>query len=331
MLSERDMHDIDYEELRDKILNVKPLTQKEQKELQVKRHSPNLVDESFEMNPKNIVPELISVNSSSRDWKVWKAIEEHVSSFPFRRSPGRNCYFIIRNKFDGKNLGIIDVAADFLSFGKRDSHIGWDFETRKKNNRQIANISVSVPTRNFGYNLSGGKLLTLLAASDEVANHWQEKYGDTLMGLTVTSLYGKSVQYNRLDYFKYLGKSQGTGTVQIPDEIYKEMRKVVENHEGKIPWGQFTSNRNSRIFIIRKACEYLGIDASALTTHGIQRGIYWCDRYKNTPELLCDIDTEPIPQEGDMSVDALAELWRHKWADRRIRNLKSRDDFNIIE
>ena len=82
------------------------------------------IEESVVDNPNNIIPELIPLDSTKALWKTWKAIEEHVSSFPFRRSPGRNNYFLVKNQYDDKNLGIIDVAADFLALGPRDKHIG---------------------------------------------------------------------------------------------------------------------------------------------------------------------------------------------------------------
>jgi len=273
-------------------------------------------------NPDNIIPELIPVDSTKALWKTWKAIEEHVSSFPFRRSPGRNNYFLIKNQYDNKNLGIIDVAADFLALGPRDRHIGWNKEERVLRNRNIANISVCVPTRHFGYNMTGGKLLTLLAASDVVGNHWKQRYRDDLAGLTVTSLYGRGVQYNRLKHFNYLGLTQGQGTVQISEDLYQEMRLVVEEEEGEIPGGRFTSGKNSRINIIRKASDYLGIDARVLTTHGNRRGIYWCDRAENTSEFLRGIDKELKVK--DLSIESLTNHWRERWANKRIENIKQK-------
>jgi hypothetical protein len=273
-------------------------------------------------DPNNIIPELIPLDSTKALWKTWKAIEEHVSSFPFRRSPGRNNYFLVKNQYDDKNLGIIDVAADFLALGPRDKHIGWNKTDKILRNRNIANISVCVPTRHFGYNMCGGKLLTLLAASDVVGNHWKEKYNDDLAGLTVTSLYGRGVQYNRLKHFNYLGLTQGQGTVQIDEDLYQQMRLIVEEEEGEILGGRFTSGKNSRINIIRKACDYLDIDARRLTTHGNRRGIYWCDRGENTSEFLKGIDTEFKPK--DLSVETLTNHWRERWANKRIENIKQK-------
>lgn len=313
---------VDREKLRYKLLNLKTLSQEEQKELQLKKYDISLVNEDTELNPENIIPELIPVDSKSPYWKEWKAIEEHVASFEFRRSPGRNCYFLVKNKYNNKNLGVIDVAADFLTLGARDEYIGWDKEQRKLLNRNIANISICVPTRHFGYNLTGGKLLALLAVSNEVAEHWKYRYGDDLVGVTVTSLYGKGSQYNRLKHFKYLGKTKGQGTAHIPNDIYKECRLVVEEEEGEIKGGRFTSGKNSRINIVRKACKYLDIDASILTTHGRRRGIYWCDR-GNTSEFLTQ-QTDTFIEKDGLDIETLLEYWKETWAYRRLHNLEKR-------
>jgi hypothetical protein len=313
---------VDREQLKQDLLNFKFLSQEEQKLKQNKKSNPLWIEESMVDDPNNIIPELIPLDSTKALWKTWKAIEEHVSSFPFRRSPGRNNYFLVKNQYDDKNLGILDIAADFLALGPRDRHIGWNKNDRVLRNRNIANISVCVPTRNFGYTMCGGKLLTLLAASDVVGNHWKEKYNDDLAGLTVTSLYGRGVQYNRLKHFNYLGLTQGQGTVQIDEDLYQQMRLIVEEEEGEILGGRFTSGKNSRINIIRKACDYLDIDARRLTTHGNRRGIYWCDRGENTSEFLKGIDTEFKPK--DLSIETLTNHWRERWANKRVENVKQK-------
>ena len=310
-------------------LDFTHLSQEEQKNLRKKQSFPTQVNESLELNPDNIIPEMILVDSTHKLWHEWRSIEEHVASFLFKRSPGRNCYFLIKNKYDGKNIGIIDVGADFLGLGPRDKYIGWNSEQKKKLNRNIANISICVPTRNFGYNMAGGKLLSLLAISDEVANVWKIRYKDVLAGITVTSLYGRGTQYNRLKYFKYLGKTQGQGSNQITDATYRKIRKAVEDNEGAIPSGRFTKGKNSKMAIVRRGCKYLGIDATKLTTHGLQRGIYWVDR-GNTQEFLTEQKDTFISHDG-LDIETLTSHWREKWAKRRVDNLKSRGELKTAQ
>jgi len=310
-------------------LDFTQLSQEEQKNLRIKRSFPTQVNESLELNPDNIIPEMILVDSTHKLWHEWRSIEEHVASFLFKRSPGRNCYFLVKNKYDGKNLGVIDVGADFLGLGPRDKHIGWNSEQKKTMNRNIANISICVPTRHFGYNMAGGKLLSLLAISNEVADVWKNRYKDVLTGITVTSLYGRGTQYNRLKYFKYLGRTQGQGSNQITDDTYRKIRKAVEDNEGEIPSGRFTKGKNSKMAIVRRGCKYLGIDATQLTTHGLQRGIYWVDR-GNTTEFLTEQTDTFISYDG-LDREVLTEHWRRRWADKRVENLTTRNELKTAK
>jgi hypothetical protein len=317
---------VDRQKLTNDIKEMVGLSQQDLKDLQKSDHFETQVYESTELDPEKIVPYLVPVTSEDKIWDDWLSISEHVASFQFRRSPGRNCYFLVKNQ-DDKNLGILDIGADFLSLGPRDEYIGWTMDQRQLYNRKIGNISICVPTRSFGYNLSGGKLLALLAISDQVGDFWKKRYGDTLAGVTVTSLYGKGTQYNRLKHFNYLGKTQGQGTFQIPDEIYRQLRLVVEEEEGDIPGGRFTKGKNSRINIIRRGCKHLGIDASDLTTHNQQRGIYWADRGSNVKEFLTGKETEFKPY--DLNIESLVKYWRETWAHRRLENLKQRNELQI--
>lgn len=318
---------MNFDKIKDEILQSVKLTQLEQKDVVIKRTYSGTVYESMELNPENIIPKIIAVDSTHRMWNEWVSISEHVASFAFRRSPGRNMYFLIKNEYDNRNLGVIDVGADFLTLGERDKYIGWNKDDKMKRNRNIANISICVPTRCFGYNLSGGKLLSLLAISNPVIDRWKESYGDALAGVTVTSLYGRGTQYNRLKYFKYLGLTKGQGTNQMPDPIYRKLRNVVEEVEGDIASGRFTTGKNSRINIIRRGCKILDINSSELTTHGKQRGIYWADLASNTSAFLKGEESEL--NYYDLNVNSLCEYWRETWATRRLKNLTERNDLII--
>ena len=97
---------VNREELKNNIINLKFLTQSEQKKTQNVKYPIELINESFELNPEHIKPKLINVDSKHKLWKQWKAIEQNVSSFNFRRSAGRNCYFLVINEYDGKSLGL---------------------------------------------------------------------------------------------------------------------------------------------------------------------------------------------------------------------------------
>ena len=85
--------------------------------------------------------------------------------------------------------------------------------------------STILPTQPLGYNYVGGKLLALLCLSDEVQNEWKRRYGQTLVGVTTTSLYGSFSQYNNLKYWNKRGKSSGSIVFEpTRDTLYKVRR-----------------------------------------------------------------------------------------------------------
>ena len=319
---------MDIEVIKHEILNeFTVLSQLESKELQTIKYDKSNICESYELDVNNINPILINVDSKSSYWKEWKSIEQNVASFEFRRSPGRNMYYLVKNEYDDRNLGVIDINADFLSLGPRDSFIGWDKNQKIENNTHIANISICVPTRHFGYNLSGGKLLALLSISNRIVTDWKEKYGDDLVGITVTSLYGRGTMYNRLKHFNYVGKTAGQGTIQVGKNIYKKLRDVVEHFDGDIPYGRFTKGKNTRIQVIRRGCNLLNIDSKIFTTHGISRGIYFAELCENTKDYLCNRTDLPIYL--DLSTDSLIQYWKDTWGTRRLNNLINRNELQI--
>ena len=59
-------------------------------------------------------------------------------------------------------------------------------------------MSSIVPVQPFGYNLLGGKLLACISTGEGVRECWKDKYKDTLVGNTTTSLYGDYSMYNSI-------------------------------------------------------------------------------------------------------------------------------------
>ena len=80
-----------------------------------------------------------------------------------------------------------------------------------------------VPTQPFGSKLVGGKLIALLATSNELRDFYNHNFKKTrrLAVFYTTSLYGsskQSSQYDQLDrYIKYVGDTSGTFPLRIKD------------------------------------------------------------------------------------------------------------------
>ena len=139
--------------------------------------------------------------------------------------------FLRFHKITEKYLGVICMSSDFLDLTPRDNYIGWD---RKRKTEKMINHtcigSTIVPIQPLGYNLVGGKLLALLCLSDTVQKTWEKQYKDKLVGVTTTSLYGKTKQiplsqYDRLKHWKKMGWTAGS----VSFEPEKSTQKLIQN------------------------------------------------------------------------------------------------------
>ena len=214
---------------------------------------------------KHLKPKLILASGKPKLTKVWNILRTFAVSLVNNGTIGRARRFLVVDEKTEKYLGIICVSSDMMDIAGRDNFIKW---TREQKNsgmlKYTANCSTIVPFQPFGYNFNGGKLLALLCASDVVARDWEKKYGEKLVGLTTTSLYGTYSMYNSLKYWHRRGKTKGSVTFEFSketEELIKAFGKTTEPEHyfklwhAKKPNGQPVSrdHRNrSRQYFLRK-------------------------------------------------------------------------------
>ena len=140
--------------------------------------------------------------------ETWNAVRTFSSTMKNNSNIGRNLFYAAKDRVTGKYLGVMCISSDFLDLTPRDSAIGWsrDVKTQQGMINHTAIGSTIVPLQPLGYNYMGGKLLALLCLSDTVQKDWKERYKDTLVGVTTTSLYGKAKanglsQYDGLEHW----------------------------------------------------------------------------------------------------------------------------------
>ena len=266
---------------------------------------------------------------------IWNGMRTFLSTMKNNSNIGRNLNFLIRDKKTGKYLGITCMSSDFLDLTPRDNHIGWEREA--KTQRMINHTCIGstiVPIQPLGYNLVGGKLLALLCLSDTVEWTWQKQYGDKLVGVTTTSLYGKTKaiplsQYDRLKYWKKMGWTAGSvsyepllGTRQMiqawlkKNHTYKYFEWYVAKKDSGQPHKRDHRNR-SHTFTFRQ----LGIDKKLIKSEHA-RGIYFSELFINTREFLREEHTAiALTRKFDNSVGALTDVWKNKYAKKRLASL----------
>jgi hypothetical protein len=269
----------------------------------------------------------------------WNTIRTFTSTMKNNSNIGRNLNFIVQDNRTSKYLGVICISSDFLDLTPRDKAIGWERE-KKTQGRMINYTAIGstiVPLQPLGYNYMGGKLLALLCLSDKVQNYWKEKYNDTLVGVTTTSLYGNTKsnglsQYDGLEYWNKMGFSSGSVAFEPQKSTLNmiwnwlkenEPEKYFEWWEAKkdngLPFKRDHKNRSLH-FVYSK----LKIPKN-LTRTEHQRGIYFSPLYSNTYEFLRNEITEKdLIKTFDTSEEALSNVWKTKYAKGRIRQLEKK-------
>jgi len=288
---------------------------------------------------ENLKP--VMVLSNGPDAERWNAIRTFSSTMKNNSNIGRNLFYVLTDEVTGKYLGVICISSDFLDLTPRDNAIGWsrDVKTQQHMINHTAIGSTIVPLQPLGFNYMGGKLLALMCLSDTVQKDWKRQYGDTLVGVTTTSLYGKTKagglsQYDGLEHWNPMGFSSGS----VAFEPSRATKKLVfdwikENHTRKyFEWWEAKNQqglplkRDHKNRSLNFAYSQLKIPKELIRTEH-QRGIYFSPLYNNTNEFLRkEITDESLVKSFDTSEEALANIWKTRYAKPRIRQLQKKNN-----
>lgn len=288
---------------------------------------PEHVEDYLDLEPEVML-------ATDNNIQIWNELRTFIHTQKNSNNVGRNLFFIIVDKKTEKYIGLVCMSSDFLDLTARDNYIGWD--RKRKTEKMITHTAIGssiVPVQPFGYNYVGGKLLALLCLSEPIQNAWKKQYDDKLVGVTTTSLYGKTKtiplsQYDRLKHWKKMDFTKGS----VSYEPSKETRSKIEqwlkkNHTyryfewyaAKAPNGPYKRDHKNRslIFTYTK----LKIPSSMYRSDH-SRGIYFSELYTNTNEFLREeISEKQLVKSFDTSVESLTDLWRTRYAKKRIKNL----------
>lgn len=202
--------------------------------------------------------------------------------------------------------------------------------------------------------LLGGKLVSLLMASSEVARTYCECYAGAtsviasgmaarpvtrsanLVLLGTTSLYATSAsQYNRLRVpadviggqsgvelrYEPLGRTSGYGSYHFSEETNELMEIFLARQQrGREVNSIFGEGVNPKLRKVRTALEAVGLPAELLLRHGQSRLVYGIPLATNFREVLLGVDRVPrsiLPQRRATS-RAIARFWIRRWLTQRI-------------
>jgi hypothetical protein len=285
-------------------------------------------------------PELVYTNKEEDLPELWNTIRTFSSTMKNNSNIGRNLNFIVRDKPTKKYLGVICISSDFLDLTPRDNFIGWTRE-KKTQGAMINHTAIGstiVPLQPLGYNYVGGKLLALLCLSTPVQELWEKLYGDKLVSVTTTSLYGKTKagglsQYDNLDFWQPMGFTSGS----VSFEPLKDTRMMIRNwlkknhtrkyfewYVAKKPSGQ-PHKRDHKNRSLNFTYSQLEIPKELIRSEHA-RGIYFTPLYDKSCEFLRgDDDGQNMTKMFDTSVENLVDVWKTKHAKPRIKQLAKKD------
>ena len=283
---------------------------------------------------ENCQPELIHVESKQHV-EDWHLLRVFVSTAEFFQTPGRYLKFLIvdKNKPEMPYLGVLAVSSDVITITDRDKYIGWNTDNKIKD-RKIVHSAIGssiISTQPFGYNFLGGKLAAAMIVSNGVQNLWKKLYGQTLVGMTTTSLYGSYSMYNSLKWWHKCGSSAGKVAIKPDGDIYKlwhnwvkendveKYNKVMTQKEGIS--GPVTAAKSRVINMIFNACDI----KQSHYMHGYERGVYYSCFYENSKEFLQNKITDEQLIMKDLfkrDMNGILDWWRPK-AIERYKKLKS--------
>ena len=275
-----------------------------------------------EIESLNPIIEIVD-NTNQTSVENWTLLRRLIHTMEYVANPGRNIKIIAKDKNTGKVLGMMSLGSDVTSIGARDTFIGWTKDNKFKDGKlRCTSIGTSiVATQPLGYNFLGGKLVAMLLTSDELRTHWKKTYGDELIGLTTTSLYGIHSMYNGIPLWKTLGESTGRVSIKPDDSVYKpwlewmkeekadDYKKIMTPKKGVN--GPPTGVKQQILsYIFRE----LGI-RKADYDHGYKRGIYFSSFYENGRDFLRgEIDDSDLKMRKQFveGYDYINRWWKRK-------------------
>ena len=284
-----------------------------------------------EVDPERIDPELLPVESEE-DSALFRFASLHWT-IPVSQGYGRRTRFLVRDRANGKLIGVLALGDPVFNLRVRDDVVRWTQADRRDRLYNVFDAYVLGAVEPYRQ-LLGGKLVALCAVSNEVVSHLEKKYAGKTTVIqerekpsrpvlfTTTSALGRSSIYNRISFrnvrvYNPVGYTEGFGHFQFSDAVFEQLIALVSHEEG-FRGNKYGDGPNWKMRTIRRALERLGLPGDLLK-HGIRREVFLAPLSASWRAFLRG-ETD-ISRPYDYPLDALADHYRQRWAvPRAVRN-----------
>ena len=186
----------------------------------------------FSISPNDMSFTIHEVDTSSKpkskyNQELYAEILNITASNPIEEAiPGRTIKWIVTEDTTNKIIGVIRFGSPTINSKPRNDYFGEVLPLSKINNEFVMGFNI-VPVQPFGYNYLGGKLLALLASSNELKRQFDLKYGTDLHYFETTSLYGTTKGVSMYDglkpYLRHIGDTESNFLPLFHDDYFREM------------------------------------------------------------------------------------------------------------
>jgi hypothetical protein len=291
----------------------------------LQKHLPLLSDvlaRGRDVDPWQIEPELALVETQ-KEKDLARLLVLAWWSMPYAEACGRRFTLLIRDRQNGRIMGLASFASPILAMEARDRYLG----VTKENRPRAVNLGLNgfrvgaLPPYD---RLLGGKLAAMVLASREVREIYEGLYGERsitrtkgasppkLVYVYTTGAYGRASIYERLRDRKgnvlaiYIGETKGYGVMHVSDDISDLLAKFFDSRG--IELVRRCGQSSSRLRRMGKVCRLLGVPD--VTFHGHKRAIYLFPHVANLREAIAGEE----PQYIDTPFAELASWWKERWA-----------------
>ena len=221
--------------------------------IEVKGNILNLFANGRDIDIEKINPE-IRICKSSKDKDIYRYCR-YLQEVPNSGGAGRRLNALVYDTGQDREylMGIIGLSSCGYSLKDRDNYLGWnsDYIDSRQRLKDLKNaglkkmmqlsVSLAVPPYN---SIFGGKLISMLAFSDEISVEFRRKYKHELLALVTTSAFGihnavfnriqlkklfKDKDWGRLELFERIGKTSEYSSLILSEETKKIGKKILEN------------------------------------------------------------------------------------------------------
>lgn len=140
--------------------------------------------------------------------------------------PGRTLKWIITEDTTDTIVGVVRFGSPTINSKPRNVYFDEVVSLKRVNSEFVMGFNI-IPVQPFGFNYLGGKLLCLLASSNQLKREFDEKYNTDIKYFETTSLYGSTKGVSMYDglkpFIRYIGDTESKFLPLFHDQYFNEM------------------------------------------------------------------------------------------------------------